>query len=319
MLTYKKSISIIVGCFVLIFLAACSSDEGDQAEENSEPEESEKVETFEHTAGETEIEGVPEDVVVLAEPLLDHTLALGVTPVGSAAQEEGFVPYLEDEAENVTVIGGTNDPNLESIVELSPDLILGFGGQHDEVYDQLEAIAPTVLVDPNQTAQENLKYISSILDKEEEADEFLAEYDEKAEQVQASLEESVGDETVAFIRIREKEVRVYGGTRNAGSILYDDLGLTPSDIVPLDKWAEAVSIEALPEDDPDHIFLLVDENAEDKYEEIQQYSIFEELEAVQKDQVYSVGFSPWVSGYAPLGNMEAINIVDEHLNEGAGN
>ncbi|MGP4070089.1 ABC transporter substrate-binding protein [Halobacillus sp. B29] len=317
MLTYKKSISIIVGSLLLFFLAACGngSNEEKQTQENSESEESTQVETFEHAAGETEIEGVPEKVVVLAEPLLDHTLALGVTPVGSAAHQDGFVSYLEDKAEDVEVIGGTNEPNLESITELSPDLILGFGGQHDEAYDQLQAIAPTVLVDPSQTFQENLKFISSILDKEEAADEFLAEYNEKADQVEASLEESVGDETVAFIRIREKEVRVYGGTRNAGSILYDDLGLTPAEIVPLDKWAEAVSIEALPEADPDHIFLLVDENAEDKYEEIQQYSIFQELTAVQEDQVYSVGFSPWVSGYAPLGNMEAIEIVDEHLND----
>lgn len=89
-----------------------------------------------HAMGTTEIIGNPERVVVLDTGELDSVLALGVTPVGAVTADAtgAFQSYLGDRTKGIEVVGTINEPNLEKIAALQPDLILSSKTRHEEIY-----------------------------------------------------------------------------------------------------------------------------------------------------------------------------------------
>jgi iron complex transport system substrate-binding protein len=92
--------------------------------------------------GEAETEGTPGRVVVLDTGELDSAMSLGVTPVG-AVEGLGLPSYLEGTGE-IENVGTIEEPTLEKIATLEPDLILSSKFRHEPIYDQLSQIAPTV-------------------------------------------------------------------------------------------------------------------------------------------------------------------------------
>lgn len=79
-----------------------------------------------HDQGETEVPAQPQRVVVLDTPHLDTALSLGVTPVGSvqSSVDEGLPAYLGDRTEGIEIVGTIEEPDLEAVPALEPDLIL---------------------------------------------------------------------------------------------------------------------------------------------------------------------------------------------------
>jgi ABC-type Fe3+-hydroxamate transport system substrate-binding protein len=114
---------------------------------------SNQVRVINHTMGETEITGTPKRVVTLYSVFTGDVRALGVQPVGSVDREwiNGWLtPIGLPLSDNVTELGRAAEPNLETILELQPDLIIGLGGawgDHDEMYEELNDIAPTIILD----------------------------------------------------------------------------------------------------------------------------------------------------------------------------
>ena len=69
-------------------------------------------------------------------------------PVGAVRSWTGdpWYPHIKDQMEGVTVVGEESQPNIELIAGLRPDLIIGNKMRQEKVYEQLKAIAPTVLL-----------------------------------------------------------------------------------------------------------------------------------------------------------------------------
>lgn len=57
---------------------------------------------------------------------------------------------------NVTDVGLRSEPNLEVTAQIEPDLIIGNTDNNGPIYENLNAIAPTLLFDPNPSEQENV-------------------------------------------------------------------------------------------------------------------------------------------------------------------
>src|SRR5687768_15188777 len=129
---------------VALTLPACSGSGGSAQQEAG----SGGSRSVEHAMGETQIKGMPERVVVLDTGELDSAMTLGVTPVGAveAIPGEGFPSYLE-ETGGIENVGTIEEPNLEKIATLEPDLILSSKLRHEQIYDQLSKIAPTVFTE----------------------------------------------------------------------------------------------------------------------------------------------------------------------------
>jgi iron complex transport system substrate-binding protein len=210
---------------ILLPPTACGSDDEPAAQADTAAD----TRTVEHAMGSTDVPAEPERLVVLDSSFLDAALALGVTPVGAteASAGEGMPSYLAEEVPDIEVVGLTDEPSLEAIAALRPDLILGAKVRHEELYDELAEIAPTVFSESSGTNwKDGVAVTAEALGAEDEADELLEAYQARAEEVG----EAVGAEGKQLSMVRfllPDEIRLYGPDTFSGSVLTDvgfDLG-----------------------------------------------------------------------------------------------
>ncbi|WP_175004707.1 ABC transporter substrate-binding protein [Burkholderia lata] len=89
----------------------------------------------------------PQRVVALDFMFAESVIALDIVPIGMAdtAFYPGWLGYQSERLANVTDIGSRQEPGLEAIAAVKPDLIIGVGFRHAPIFDALDRIAPTIL------------------------------------------------------------------------------------------------------------------------------------------------------------------------------
>lgn len=324
-------LAIISLVLVSLLLAGCGAqDEAKQAtnsevkgdNDQAQNEEETEVETvpetriISHYMGETEIPAEPKRIAVIGNQDPAHLIALGVLPIASISSKDNeFPPYIADQMKDVINIGSGANFNFEALLQAEPDLIVSEYWLEDQ-YDQLSKIAPTVLIDTTESVywyEKFLKY-GEIVGKPVEAEQVLADYEEKAAAAKEKLAQAIGDETVMLLRVRNKNLSVQlRGAR--GVTLHHELGLNHPSGVPDEEKFMNFSMEGFLEINPDHIFLQVDDNedAAKRLEEIKNSSIWSNLTAVQKDQVYPVDYRLWINGADPIASSIVIDEILEVL------
>ncbi|WP_054705883.1 iron-siderophore ABC transporter substrate-binding protein [Bacillus sp. JCM 19041] len=321
-LNLKKDRGFLSLVLLALILGACSNssdqEENGEATLNQDNELTDQTdgETIEHLQGEFVLESVPERIVVLDVQYLDHMLALGERPVGTvyAETDNGLPDYLGDEPGEVTLLGTYLEPDLEETLSLEPDLIIATDA-HQEIYNQLESIAPTIMFDRMEDWQSVLLSFGMILNHPDEADELIKGYNEKVNELTLSLADTVGEETAALIRPRDDMIRLHTTAHRTAQILYDDLGLTPPEMAETSSDTSAmISLEVMPELEADHLFLLQDDTNEELTASFQETSIWQGLSAVQSDQVYDKNTALWIGYYAPIAIDLVIDQIAEELN-----
>ncbi|MDP5182304.1 iron-siderophore ABC transporter substrate-binding protein [Blastococcus sp. BMG 814] len=270
--------------------------------------------TVEHAMGTTEIPAEPERIVVLDTGELDSALSLGVTPVGAVttAVDSEFLSYLADDAEGIEVVGTIAEPNLEAIAALQPDLILSNSVRHEDIYDQLSQIAPTVFAaDLGDTWKENFLLDAEALGKEEEAEELLAAYEEQAD----ALGEAIGDPgatTISPLRFVGGPIRAYQPQSFIGTVL-GDIGL---DLVELPGGEGAtfaeLSEEQLTQANGDVVLYSSYGSADESGEaEIVAGPLWPRLPAVENGRAYQVNDDVFYTGIG----LKAATLQLEQLEE----
>jgi iron complex transport system substrate-binding protein len=218
-------------------LAACGGG-------SSEPEaESSATRKVEHAMGVAEVPAEPRRVVVLDTGELDDALALSVKPVGAVTTDVStdFLGYLGDQTADIEPVGTIAEPNLEKIAALQPDLILSSTVRHEDIYDQLDAIAPTVLApDLGDTWKDNFRLYAEALGKSDEAATMLEDFETRA----AEVGEKVGEgKSLSVVRFLPGQIRLYSDRSFTGVIL-TDMGLS----VPEPAVGEDTYLELSPEE-----------------------------------------------------------------------
>jgi iron complex transport system substrate-binding protein len=214
------------GVAATLALTACGTADAGSDAGPSTAADADFPRTVQHAMGATEIPERPERVVVLDTGELDTALTLGVTPVGAVttAVSEDFLTYLADDAADIEVVGTIAEPDLEAIAALEPDLILSSKTRHEDLYEQLAQIAPTVFADRvGAVWKENFRLDAEALGLEDEAEELLADYEADA----AALGEEIGDPaqtTVSTVRFVQGVIRVYTAESFIGTVM-SDIGL----------------------------------------------------------------------------------------------
>lgn len=99
----------------------------------------------------------PVRIVVLEFMFAEALASLDVTPVGmvDTAYYPAWIGYDIERFRSVPDVGTRQEPSLEAIAALSPDLIIGVGFRHAPIFGALQSIAPTVLFRFNPDAQAN--------------------------------------------------------------------------------------------------------------------------------------------------------------------
>ena len=206
----------------LIFaLAACGGEPGGSGQKEASGR------TIEHAMGETEVSDDPERVVVLDTEELDSAITLGIVPVGAveAVPGEGLLSYLEG-TEEIEKVGTIEQPNLEGIAALDPDLILSSKLRHEDIYEELSGIAPTVFAErTGVTWKENFDLHAEALNRTEEAELVESEYAGRIEEFQEAMGDRLEETEVSVVRFLPDQVRLYQKGSFVGTVL-EDAGLS---------------------------------------------------------------------------------------------
>jgi iron complex transport system substrate-binding protein len=303
---------------IMVFAVACSSGNGvEPAATQSSTNNNEEASTadsgmrvIQHAMGETEVSVEPKNIIVLDNGTLDNVLALDVKPVGAPTVflEDPYPDYLKDQTEGIQNIGTIDEPNLETIASLNPDLILGSKDTHEAIYDKLKQIAPTVFVETlGTTWKENLQLQAEAIGKQKEAELLLSNYFARLDDFKAKMGNRLNETTISLLRPRSDHVRIYLKDSFSGSVI-EDAGLPRPEIQNKDEFAMKVTEEQVADMDAAIILWFSRDSDNLLKSKLENNPLWSELKAVQTNQVYEVNWETWLSG---LGYQAANLLVDD--------
>ncbi|WP_169088752.1 ABC transporter substrate-binding protein [Paenibacillus sp. PL91] len=208
--------------------------------------------TIEHAMGSVTLEKKPERVVVLFNGMVDITAALGVKPVG-AVESWDQKPWYEFLRDKMT--GVENQPNIEAIIALKPDLIIGTKTRDEKIYPQLEAIAPTIITEEVFDWKENMKLSAQALYMEEEADKLLADWEERVADFKQRAGDQLASTEASVIRFEKDGSARFYATGFAGTIFKElGIGRPQAQMVEGKAVVNLTSKEQMEQLDGDYIF-----------------------------------------------------------------
>jgi iron complex transport system substrate-binding protein len=238
---------------------------------------------------EVEVPLTPQRVIYHGETTGD-LLALGVEPIGIMKQAiEGTV--LEDRLPAAQDVGFPL--NVEKALTLNPDLII-FSNSDTQQYEAISKVAPTVTFNTFDTLEVRMRTLGDLLNKKQEAEEWLAAYTVKAADMWANLRANgiqEGETASVFTMYPGNRLFVMAGA-GLPQFLYEKGGFKPLPIVQelIDQQTGFIEIstELLPKYAADRIFILnpVDSAAQDSTKELRASEVWLNLPAVKSGKVY---------------------------------
>lgn len=331
----KKIIYICLAFSLVLLLGACgqpSVDSSEEAGENTaeangqEEQAAESAEpiTIQHALGKVTLSEPPKRIVALGWVYVEDLLALDIQPVG-AADIAGYQKWVKVEkalAEDVTDVGTRQEPNLETIAQLNPDLIITSVGRHEGIQKELETIAPTLFFQPYPGEGESISQyeemeqtflkIAAAVGKKEQAEQVLAELEAKYEEAKTKLEQADLPTrqfvlTQAYSSNQAPVLRVF--TTNAlASVIMEKIGLQnayEADAFEVYGFSN-LNVEALTKlEDANFVYVVQDDD--NVFEnQLKNNDVWNNLAFVEEGRTYPLGGDAWLFG----GPLSAKTLVD---------
>ncbi|RXZ82527.1 ABC transporter substrate-binding protein [Paenibacillaceae bacterium] len=260
------------------------------AQEETAPENSATRLFKDWTGHEVEVPTNPQRVIYHGETTGD-LLALGVVPVGVMKLNiSGSV--FEKQLNGAEDIGFPF--NVEKAMTLDPDLII-FSNADAAQYEQISKVAPTVTFNTFASLEDRMHTLGKLFDKQQEAQQWLDNYNNKAKDMWAQLNEAgVGEGETASVFTLYPGNRIFAmANTGLSQVLYDEGGFKPTP--PIQKALDEgqgfieISAELLAEFAGDRVFLLtpVDPEAIKDTNELVKSNTWLSLPAVKNEQVYT--------------------------------
>lgn len=208
-----------------------------------------------HAMGVTDVPDNPQRIVVLTNEGTEALLAVGITPVGAVKSFLGdpWYDHIAADMADVTVVGEESAVNLEVLVALEPDLIIGNKMRQEGIYEQLSAIAPTVISERLRGDWKiNMELYTDAAGKGAEGKTALAAFDARV----AALHDALGsalDEKISIARFMAGQTRIYFKDSFSGLIL-DEIGFHRPANQDKPEFAEPITKERIPEFEGDRLF-----------------------------------------------------------------
>lgn len=261
----------------------------------------------------------PQRVITLSEIDLDTALTLGVTPVGTINGRGQAAPprYLDGKLPaGIEVVGDIDNPNLETLLELEPDLILT-GPVKPEQLAILNEIAPTVITfNWARPWQESMQRTAQALNREAEGKTVLERYRARVEEARQRLAAHQG-ETLSIVRWNPKGPS-YMFKDAFASTVAEDIGL----LRPAHQQdrghthSMALSLESLELLDADWLVigtLATSGEAVEAMNQAEQTPAFRQLSAIQAKRFGAVDGSLWTSLGGPMAALQVIEDIEALL------
>lgn len=261
----------------------------------------------------------PKRVITLSEIDLDTALTLGVTPVGTINGRGQAAPprYLDGKLPaGIKVVGDIDNPNLETLLELQPDLILT-GPVKPEQLAILNEIAPTVITfNWARPWQESMQRTAQALNREAEAKAVLERYHARVNAARQRLAAYQG-QTLSIVRWNPKGPS-YMFKDAFASTVAEDVGLRrPAHQQDRGHThSMSLSLESLELLDADWLVigtLATSGEAVEAMNQAEQTPAFRQLSAIQAKRFGAVDGSLWTSLGGPMAALQVIDDIEALL------
>lgn len=199
----------------------------------------------------------PQKIAVLSNSVLSMLYAVD----GKAISRVSTTDALPPEIEALPVLGQTANINMEQLLGLNPDLVLGLEAQHKKYESQLQSSKiPTVLINYD-GIKDNvplIKFLGALTNHEDKANALVNTYESNINKVKDSVK-AQQPARIAVLRATGKGVTAETDAAITASMV-KDLGMTNVVSTHLDKTTTdktvPYSLETLAADDPDIIFVV---------------------------------------------------------------
>lgn len=238
---------------------------------------------------EVEIPAHPKNIIALWT--VGELLALGEKPVGSTDNLLRF--YTEEDRTNVEIVGEGVTGDYEKMLALEPDLIIVYARATAEELEQYSKIAPTVTTPFYGDPFETFRSVASILNKQDEAEQWFADYEARVEEARNKTKNmNLQEQSALVLQVALKNIYLYKSS--TFPVIYDDYQFKLTDKqLELQTAPEfgsvEVSQEILPEFMADHIFVFInDDESQQVYDELKKSTIWNELTAVKNGNLHEI-------------------------------
>ncbi|MBO9129489.1 iron-hydroxamate ABC transporter substrate-binding protein [Bacillus sp. 165] len=279
----KKLFIPFVLLFVLIISACSNSSTGKKESSAAEKSKSDTI-TYQSENGPVEVPAHPKRVVVLSS-FAGNVMALDVNLVGVDSWSK-MNPRFESKLKDAEEV---SDENIEKIIELNPDLIIGLSNIKN--VDKLNKIAPTVTYTYGKVdyLTQHLE-IGKLLNKEKEAQAWIDDFKQRAQAAGEEIKAKIGpDATVSVVEKFDKQIYVFGDNWGRGTeILYQEMKLNMPEKVKemaLKDGYYALSPEVLSEYTGDYLVISKNQDADNSYQATETYK---NIPAVKNNHVLEV-------------------------------
>lgn len=290
----RKILSLIVVLVLIFTFVGCGNQEEvqeenqenqEELEENEEEqgeEENESQYPVNITDGygrEIELEKPAEKIISLAPSMTETIFALG-----AGDRLVGVTTYCNypEEAKEIDQVGDFEGPNLESVIEKNPDVVVALAMGDDEK-SKLEDAGITVFLQDPQNLDEvfdNIKKIGTILGLQEEAESLTSNMNAKKDSIIETV--SNYDSKKVFYEVWSEPLMTAG----PGSILDEMINLSNGENIAYD--AESLypeySLELLIERNPE-VYLTADDGFK-TVEDIKNREGYENITAIKENNIY---------------------------------
>ncbi len=312
-------VSLFVSGILIVFMvSACNSNTFTSNKTDSSSTDNCRV--IKHAMGETCVPQKFERLVTLDSASFENAIAVGIKPIATVFDNS---PHLKDKFAGVKNIGEFGQPNLESILLVKPDLILGFDAQ-ESIYSQLEQISPTVLFNFEHSGlwKDVFKKLGAALGREKAAKQVMDKYYRRLEDFKQQMGNNPTKLKVSVVRVYPDSINLYLRDSFCGTVLQDaglsrpesqDIGASPAKKLYGNPIQVSIANELIEKADGDVIFIWTygdtsqkNQKAKKKLEELLSNPLWQSLKAVQENKVYLVP-DYWIGS----GILAANAIVDD--------
>ena len=313
----KKKIlkTLVATCMTAMMFVGCASNGASNEDKNTE-----NTVTVTDVRGDVEIPAKPQRIVDLSGNS-DILSVLGYKVVGTANSDAydytKFPSYLEETLSGAEILGYSmqDTMDVEAVMNLNPDLIV-ISTVQEKMYDALSEIAPTVMIQLEALNwKDDVKAFAKVFNKEDVANEWLANYEAKAKEAGEKIKAEYGEDTTYLSFLASGgQFFIFDGA-GFGDVLYNDMGLAKPEGMPeqTDISLPVVTYEGLAAIKADYIFAIA---TDEDLAQLEANSIWNNLPAVKNGNVVILESSPYFNqGYSPIGREKLVDEIGDMLNE----
>ncbi|QHT59025.1 helix-turn-helix domain-containing protein [Paenibacillus lycopersici] len=201
--------------------------------------------------------------------------------------------------------------NLNALQEAKPDVVIAGDWLSDADQAALNRIASTLYIPWwEKDWREHLLLVGRFLGEHAQAERWLDRYDSRAAKIRMRLKKRLGESSVMAIHVQNGGIYRFG-SRNLGTVLYNDLQLNVAGGLRIDKVYEPITCEQLLASDPDNLLAAVadDPRSAALWAALMEKPEWKALSAVRERNVFRIQPDPWFD-YSAMGNERILNEVD---------